>query len=83
MRLTEQQLRERTLAGAVARAQKESGCRYDKDAARLVGIPASTYYRYKKEAFRGCDFWTFSKIARKLHMRGREVCACIGIPYED
>lgn len=82
MRLTDQQLRERALYSAIARAQMEHGCQYDKDAARLIGMTASTYYRYKREAFQGCNFWTFSKIARKLHLKDYEVCACLGIPYE-
>lgn len=82
-RLTEQQRRERALAGAIARAAAEEGLELDKDIAKVIGMTDKTYSYYKKKKFQNANLEQFGRLARNLRLTGREVCAAIGIPYEE
>lgn len=82
LRETEQQKREKALLVAVARSSTELGLYSDKEIAEFLGISPQSYYQYKKKRFQTPGFQLFCKMARTLHMTGREVCAAVGVPYE-
>lgn len=82
-RLTEQQKREKALMIAIARSTTELELYHDKDIAEFLGISAQSYHKYKKKKFQTSGLLLFAKMARHLHFTGREVCAAIGVPYED
>ena len=82
-RETEQQKREKALMVAIARSTAELELTQDKDIAEFLGISAQSYHQYKKKKFQTPGLMLFSKMARRLHFTGREVCAVIGVPYED
>lgn len=67
---------------AVARSTAELELSKDKDVAEFIGISAQSYYQYKKKKFQTPGMILFSKMARALHLTGREVCAAVGVPYE-
>jgi len=83
LRMTEQQRRERVLVGAVARAMAEEDLHTDAQAGQFVGIPESSFWRYRRDKFQKIPFQQFCKMARRLNLTGWEVCAAIGIPYAD
>lgn len=82
-RLTPQQRREKALAGAVSRAKTEMGFRTDTEIAVFLGMNPSTYSYYRRKNFQNMDIDMFGTIARKIGLTGREICAAMGVQYED
>lgn len=82
-RLTDQQRRERALKVAIARAAAEEGLELDKDIAKVIGMTDKTYSYYKKKKFQNANLEQFGRLVRNLGLTGREVCAAVGIPYEE
>lgn len=83
LRLTDQQRRERALKIAIARAAAAEGLERDKDIAKVVGMTDRTYSYYKQKKFQNTNLEQFGRLARSLRLTGREVCAAVGIPYEE
>lgn len=82
-RTTPQQQREKALVGAIGRSLAEKGLHSDVDVAAYLGMLPQSYGNYRRKNFQTPGFLTFCKIARKLGLTGREVCAAVGVPYED
>lgn len=82
LRETDQQKRERALMVAIARSAAEMDLENDKEMAELLGMSPQSYGQYKKKRFQTPGFLLFCKMARTLHMTGREVCAAVGVPYD-
>lgn len=80
---TAQEKREKALILAIARGKADRGLEFDCQVAELIGISRSYYCTLKKEKFQGLDLSQFACLARGLRLTGREVCACLGVPYED
>lgn len=82
-RETEQQKREKALLAAVARGKIQESVRRDIDLAAMLGMPQSSFSQHKRKGFQNMDFGKFCIMARKLRLTGREICAAVGVPYED
>lgn len=67
---------------AIARSAAEMELENDKEVAEKLGMSPQSYGKYKKKRFQTPGFLLFSKMARALHLTGREVCAAVGVPYE-
>lgn len=83
LRPTDQQRRERALAGALARGQAYNGLKFDKDVAAAIGVSAPAYCRYKANAFQNADFELFCRLARRIGLTGEEICKIVGIPLRE
>ena len=81
--VTEQARREKSLLGAVARGRAVAGLVTDKDMAEAIGVNPATFSRYRRNYFACMSFETFCRMARRLNMSAREVCAAVGIPYKE
>lgn len=82
-RVTPQQQRERALMGAIGRCVSEKGLHNDIDVAAYLGMLPQSYGRYRRMKFQTPGFLLFCKVARRLGFTGREVCAAVGVPYEE
>ena len=82
-RVTPQQQRERALMGAIGRCLSERELTTDAEAAGFLGMEPYTFGRYRRMKFQTPGFLLFCNIARRLGMTGREVCAAVGVPYEE
>lgn len=82
-RVTPQQQRERALMGAISRCVSERELATDAEVAGFLGMEPYTYCRYKRMKFQTNGFLVFCKMARQLGLTGREVCAAVGVPYEE
>lgn len=82
-RTTAQQKREKALVGAIGRSAAEKGLHTDAEIAAYLGMLPQSYGRYRRENFQTKGFLTFCFIARRLGLTGREVCAAVGVPYDD
>lgn len=89
LRMTEQQKlseqksnREKSLLRAVERGKAERDFKRDYMLAKELGMKPANYSRYKKNCFQNMNFSLFCKMARVVHMTGRELCDAVGIPYE-
>ncbi len=80
-RLTDQQQREKALQRAIARARVDMDLPRDQDVAKTMGMGQSTYAKRKKDLYRGFGFDRASKLARQLHLTGKEICEIVGVPY--
>ena len=80
---TAQERRERALTRAIARGKADMGLEYDCQVAELMGMSKYSYSMYKKQKFQNLDLLQFALLANTLKLTGREVCACIGVPYDD
>ena len=80
---TPREKRERALLRAIARGKADQGLEYDCQVAQRIGISKNYYSALKKEKFQGLDLERFTRLAQSLRLTGREVCACVGVPYED
>ena len=82
-RVTPQQQREKALMGAISRCVSERELETDADVAGFLGMEPYTYGRYRRMKFQTPGFLLFCKMARQLGLTGREVCAAVGVPYEE
>lgn len=82
-RMTAQQQREKALLGAIGKHTAEMGLRKDCDIANHIGMSPQSYAKYRAKNFQIHGLLVFSLIARRLGFTGREVCAIVGVPYED
>lgn len=82
-RMTEQQHREKALQRAVARARVDLGLPRDQDMALALGIGKSALSKKMQAPYKGFGWDKAGKLARQLHLTGREVCEIIGVPYEE
>lgn len=82
-RMTPQQQREKALMGAIGRCLSERGLHTDIEAAAYLGMLPQSYGRYRRIKFQTPGFTLFCKMARQLGMTGKEVCAAVGVPYEE
>ena len=82
-RVTPQQQRERALMGAISRCAAERELDTDAEVAGFLGMDTHSYSRYRRMKFQTRGFLLFCKIARQLGLTGREVCAAVGVPYEE
>lgn len=83
LRASEQQLRESALMCAVARACAANELSCDKDVADALGITARRYMYRKGQNFQGMPISEFGRMARRLRLTGREVCAALGVPFVE
>lgn len=82
-RQTPQQQREKALLGAIGKHTAEMGLHKDCDIARHIGMSPQSWGKYRAKNFQIHGLLVFSLIARRLGFTGREVCAIVGVPYED
>ena len=77
----EQERREQALMVAVDRCRREKGYRWDYQMANLVGTCNSNYSHLQKHRFQSMRLNDFGKMARRLGMTDKEVCAALGVKY--
>lgn len=75
--------REKALIGAIAKHAAEMGLSKDREIADHIGITPQSFAVYKGKNFQMHGLTLFSIMARRLGFTGKEVCAIVGVPYED
>lgn len=83
LRMTEAERCEKAYRRAMARAQADMGLFKDCDVADKLKISKSVYCRAKQDGYRSYGFAKAGTLARGMGMTGREVCAILGVPYDD
>lgn len=83
LRQTEQQRREKALLTTLAKAKIENDLAHDNDVANFLHMDVNTYRYRKRAAFQRTPLEDFARMARMLRFSGRDVCAMLGVPYED
>lgn len=83
LRPTGQQNRELILMCALARACAEGGLDSDREVADRIGITPRQFAYRKEQKFQGMSICDFGRMARRLHLTGREVCEALGVPYSE
>lgn len=83
LRMAAEEIRERAYHRAMARAQVDMGIYRDCEVADMLKMSKSTFCRAKQDGYRSYGFAKAGTLARGMGMTGREVCAILGVPYED
>ena len=80
---TAQMRYESALIGAIARAMNDCGMRHDCELADRIGLSRSTVCKYREKKFQSMRLKDFASMARAIGLTGKEVCAAVGVPYEE
>lgn len=83
LRASDQQNRERALMCALARASIDCGLNCDRDVADRLNISPRMFSYRKEQCFQKVSLSEFGRMARVLHLTGKEVCEALGVPYEE
>lgn len=78
-----QAAREKELMRAINRCQFELGLPSKLKLSEYLRIPNSTFRLQVTENFQSMKLRDFAAMARRLGFTAREVCAIIGVPYEN
>lgn len=78
-----QAAREKTVMRAINRCSFELGLGSTLKISEFLHVPFSTLRRQMIGNCQSMKLRDFGEMARKLGMTGREVCAALGVPYED
>jgi transcriptional regulator with XRE-family HTH domain len=83
LRMSEQEKQDKALCKAISRGMIDQMVENQRSLAEMIGVTPTTYSNYKKKNYHAISIQTFRKLAKKLHFTGREVCAIIGVRYEE
>ena len=83
LRMSEQEKQDKALRLAIARGMAGLGITTQATVADMIEVTPTTYSNYKKTNYHAMNIQTLRKLAKKLPFTGREICAIIGVRYEE